>query len=66
MYQGSGLFVHCKDTNLKAIHNPIQSLLHGVGLFVHCKDTNLKAIHNFTSNALYPASSCSCTAKILI
>ena len=40
------LFVHCKDTNLKAIHNSIVILLGCQELFVHCKDTNLKAIHN--------------------
>ena len=40
------LFVHCKDTNLKAIHNYIFLIRCQKGLFVHCKDTNLKAIHN--------------------
>ena len=40
------LFVHCKDTNLKAIHNQIIAEIPFRMLFVHCKDTNLKAIHN--------------------
>ena len=40
------LFVHCKDTNLKAIHNQPQAQAIPSPLFVHCKDTNLKAIHN--------------------
>ncbi len=40
------LFVHCKDTNLKAIHNPLYPFSAKKMLFVHCKDTNLKAIHN--------------------
>ena len=46
MYSGQGLFVHCKDTNLKAIHNEEELETRGKLLFVHCKDTNLKAIHN--------------------
>ena len=45
-YPKQQLFVHCKDTNLKAIHNVRQELVKMVVLFVHCKDTNLKAIHN--------------------
>ena len=40
------LFVHCKDTNLKAIHNNPLERHAKKKLFVHCKDTNLKAIHN--------------------
>ena len=40
------LFVHCKDTNLKAIHNLRRGEITRFLLFVHCKDTNLKAIHN--------------------
>ena len=40
------LFVHCKDTNLKAIHNTVDLEFLRRMLFVHCKDTNLKAIHN--------------------
>ena len=40
------LFVHCKDTNLKAIHNSVRIQNVQKLLFVHCKDTNLKAIHN--------------------
>ena len=40
------LFVHCKDTNLKAIHNLSLLIRLASSLFVHCKDTNLKAIHN--------------------
>ena len=40
------LFVHCKDTNLKAIHNRCLLQKPLIRLFVHCKDTNLKAIHN--------------------
>ena len=40
------LFVHCKDTNLKAIHNVWTKNVNTYVLFVHCKDTNLKAIHN--------------------
>ena len=40
------LFVHCKDTNLKAIHNYFGLHNSNYVLFVHCKDTNLKAIHN--------------------
>ena len=40
------LFVHCKDTNLKAIHNRVYYMAYILELFVHCKDTNLKAIHN--------------------
>ena len=40
------MFVHCKDTNLKAIHNYLQDNVFVFRLFVHCKDTNLKAIHN--------------------
>ena len=40
------LFVHCKDTNLKAIHNLDDASILQAVLFVHCKDTNLKAIHN--------------------
>ena len=41
--------MHCKDTNLKAIHNVGHDFLFRA-LFVHCKDTNLKAIHNFNDN----------------
>ena len=42
------LFVHCKDTNLKAIHNGNAGGFVFILLFVHCKDTNLKAIHNIS------------------
>ena len=50
-----GLFVHCKDTNLKAIHNKVFTKEgKTTRLFVHCKDTNLKAIHNL--QPLYPCT----------
>ena len=52
------LFVHCKDTNLKAIHNTPLYVATSSRLFVHCKDTNLKAIHNsyalnYSNNELF-------------
>ena len=47
------LFVHCKDTNLKAIHNMPRRSEINLTLFVHCKDTNLKAIHNSPSHPLW-------------
>ena len=46
------LFVHCKDTNLKAIHNRHEKHARLLMLFVHCKDTNLKAIHNGERNGV--------------
>ena len=36
----------CKDTNLKAIHNPFEAGMTFVDCLLSCKDTNLKAIHN--------------------
>ena len=47
------LFVHCKDTNLKAIHNEQTAWKYQIALFVHCKDTNLKAIHNAYTLNIY-------------
>ena len=48
------LFVHCKDTNLKAIHNVLICISFLCVLFVHCKDTNLKAIHNYRNEQVDP------------
>ena len=50
------LFVHCKDTNLKAIHNVMGAEIDVKKLFVHCKDTNLKAIHNNVCSFIVPTS----------
>ena len=51
-----GCVVPCKDTNLKAIHNPgAASDRTSAWCVVPCKDTNLKAIHNGKGRA-HPAS----------
>ena len=41
------LFMICKDTNSKAIHNIPAFDFTFKALFMICKDTNSKAIHNF-------------------
>ena len=62
-----GCVVPCKDTNLKAIHNIVKSVIHNVvRCVVPCKDTNLKAIHNHVNAVVTAPLDVLCHAKIQI